>query len=200
MTGAHGLTGEELEALGGAVVVARYGLERGQVAGMLLLGGLLSVVGFGGVLLLRQRFGLAPWARVGEQSLFDLATFTVVFGGYALAWSQAVWFLVLSAWRSRGASPALVAGAHGLRAHGTWPWPRALAWEDVRDVTASGHVLLVAPAAVPSRLTGWFGSPLRVPLAPGVDAAALVASLRTLRAEALAGAPPSPAPGDGPVR
>lgn len=199
MIGAHGLTGEELEALGGAVVVGRYGLERGQVAGMLLLGGLLSFVGLGGVALLRQRFGLAPWAAgAAGDALFDLVMFTVVFGGYALAWTHAVWFLVLSAWRSRGASPALVAGAHGLRAHGTWPWPRALAWADVRDVTASGRVLQVdvAPSAAPSRLIGWFGSPLRVPLAPGVDAAALVASLRTLRA----GAPPSPAPGDGPVR
>ncbi|MCW8138827.1 MAG: hypothetical protein KIT58_07980, partial [Planctomycetota bacterium] len=190
MTGAHHLTGEELEELGGAHVVARYGVERGQVAGMLLLASLLSFIGFGGVLLLRQRFGLAPWAAdVTGEALFDLTMFTVVFGGYALAWSQAVWFLALSLWRRSSASPALVAGAHGLRAHGTWPRPRTLAWAEVRDVTASGQVLQVVPATSPSRLAGWFGSPLRVPIAPGVDAAALVASLRPLRA----GAPPSPA-------
>ncbi|MCO5169589.1 MAG: hypothetical protein M9894_24880 [Planctomycetes bacterium] len=201
MTGAHHLSGEELEELGGAHVVARYGLEPGQVAGMLLLGGVLSFVGLGGVLMLRQRFGLAPWAgERADVSVVDLATFMVVMGCYALAWSQAVWFLTLSCWRRLGASPALVAGAHGLRAHGTWPWPRVLAWAEVVDVTAaSGRLLQVTPTAPPSRLAGWFGSPLRVPVVDA-DAAALAAALRGLREAALAGAPPPPGAVDDPVR
>ncbi|MGE0707736.1 MAG: hypothetical protein AB7N76_13510 [Planctomycetota bacterium] len=178
----QGLDAEDLERLGGAVVVLPLGVRR---LDLLLWPAMALGLGLGARSLPSvQAAANSVWPpRISLDAIHDqlvvVACLFFVFGN--------AWMAVVGWWRRLGpSSPGLAAGPRGLRIHGLSFSPTHLRWDEVGTITQQEGNAIVVHLGLdhPARagLLGRFRARHRVHVRPEVQLSSALGRIKRLRA------------------